>query len=336
MRKYFPNEIIKYNNTIHGYNTIRVAYIQSVDPVRGTVDIKWLDHPGTRTNVVINQSSFGDFEFPVIGSMVLVGMRAEFPEILRYIPLSYATQVANGLAPQLHEGEKVFRSYKSRPDNTNPGAPTPVATGSEIFMDNSGRIKLSTGLFDSITIDPLKNSIETNSMNTKISTEAGVLDFGLIRRDGNFITNGFSPGDKPLTEFRLRVSEYSDFNPATPADEEDPFIEVSLGTAIQNGAPEEIDGKKIALKIKVKNDSGGIGFKFIVDKSGNVEMSVDGKLIVKCDDIELGDDGGEALVTKGYLTDMLNHTHPDPTSGYTGTGTMVVQSTAYTSKVKAL
>ncbi len=324
MRRYGFNEFAKFGDNITRHTDYRIARIVSINEIDGTVNIMWLDHPGGRENVQINQAGFGDWEFPVINSVVLTGMRSDQPEILRYIPLSYKNQVKLGTVPQLRPGEKLFMSYRAEAERD---MATP--TGATIKMDNQGRIILSSGAGDTWTMNPNDNSIVIETMTQRTETEAGVLTFGITEREYPSAIPGQEPDLRQVfknsstgeayTEFRLRVLDSSDTNTFADPDVEDPFIELTLGTklkkeglgALTTWTPEQSsEGKDIAISLNVRNKTNGsrtTTFSFVVDREGNVKMTVDGNFVLECDDIELGGGGSEQpVVLKSFLTTYYN------------------------------
>lgn len=326
MRRYDYNDLDKFGGEVHDYTSLRIAYITHVDHSRGTVEIKWLDHPGSRSGVQINQSALGSWDFPVVGATVLIKMRNDVPEILRYVPINYSSQVKSGHIVQLYPGEKLLMSYHGAPVVQGNSLPQLVPTGTQIKMDNSGRIIMSTGMQDKFLIDPTDNIIEIDSMNHRISTEAGIIDFGITKREvpssidpslKDTITV-FKSGNQAYTELRLRLLEASDNNPATAPEVDNPFIELTMGTALKRlgtiyvpdtvPVPDSGTGNEIAISLKVNNKSNSSTvFLFRVDKSGNVKMEVDGHFTIKCDDIELGGDGLEQqVVLKDFITTIYN------------------------------
>lgn len=333
MRRYDYNDVSKYGGEVHDYETLRIAYITHVDHIRGTVEIKWLDHPGSRSNVQINQSALGTWDFPVVGAVVLIKMRNDIPEILRYIPLNYSSQVQSGHIEQLYPGEKLFMSYHAAPVVQGDSLPQLIPTGTQIKMDNSGRIIMSTGVADKFLIDPTENIIEIDSMTHRISTEAGIIDFGVTKREipstidpslTDTVTIFKNPATgQTYTELRVRLLDMSDNNPLTPPEVDNPFIELAMGTVLKSQGnpvstyiPDTVpsgdpgSGHEIALSLKIKdktNSASPVVFLFRIDKAGNVKMEVDGNFTLKCNDILLGGhDLEKQIVLKDFLTTIYN------------------------------
>ena len=339
MRKYFKNERPFGGNVLSATPFHRLAVVSTVNASKGTVNLKWLDHPGGREDVVISQSAFGSFEFPVPGAVVLVAMKkGDLPEIDRYIPIGYAKQVQIGDAKQLQSGEKLWRSYVGSDVEQGKQFPIPIPTGTEIYMSNSGKIVLRDGTGDWWELDPTDNIIHQNSMTYQCTTEAGSLDFGLVKREMPtypdptensemvLVTRNNTSilnGGRAFTEFRIRVLETADVDPTTAPEIDDPFVEVILGTKIKREgsglnttySPEETtgdhaeSGKEICIQIRTKST---IGFEFTVDKDGGVTMRMadNKKLKIKCDDIELGGGGNEkTVVLSDFIATYNIHGH---------------------------
>ena len=343
---------------------LRPAVIIFVDPTMGTVNVEWLDHPGVRQNVLLSPSGQGIFELPTVGSVVLVGFGIGFEAyILAYIPVGYRDLVGTSrendqeIAPSIRKigaGEKMLVSYLAQSEK-NPANEfaTPVTTGTYFHMSNVGDIFMATAEGDSWELNRSNNIIQQNSMNFQTTTEAGILDFGLVKReftDGESIIsvagNPLDSSEEALTEFRLRISETADANSLTEPEIDNPFIELTLGTKIKESSDgvfeldktdsshaQTSDGtsKEIMIQLKTKADQ---GFEFTVDKEGNLTVKVkgnvkfainEGDLRIDIDDghkIELGGSSGEqSLLGESFqksfnsLVDYINKLHYTPPSG---------------------
>lgn len=318
MRKYFSGERPFGGHLLSSTPYHRLAVITEVNAEKGTIALRWLDHPGGREDIVISQAAFGSWEFPVPGATILVAMRkGDLPEIDRYIPIGYAKQVETGQTKQLYPGEKLFRSYDGSED-AGKQFPVPVPTGSEIYMSRTGKIIFRDGVNDWWEIDPKEGLIHQNSMTYQNTTEAGILDFGLVRREMPtypdptqntemvLVTQDnidIADGGKAFTEFRLRIIETADVDPTTAPEVDDPLVEVVLGTKIQrvgSGLDTEYSpeltpsdaaeaGNEICVQLRTK---GTVGFEFTIDKVGNVTMRVKDskKLKIICSDVEVDSD----------------------------------------------
>jgi len=297
---------------------LRPAVITSVDPAMGTVNLEWLDHPGVRQDVLISPSGQGIFELPTVGSAVLVGFGIGFEAyILAYIPVGYRDLVgtprisSNGdsikVTPSilnLRAGEKMLISYLAKSEeNKNNQFTTPLPTGTYLYMSNVGDILMKTAEGDYWKLDRCSNIIQQNSMNYRAITEAGILDFGLVKRAAtdpekqteDIISAAGSPlgadpfitsSENALTEFRLRILETADANTLTAPEVEDPLIELTLGTKVTDGGQiiktdstyattSDDTPKEIMIQLKTKADQ---GFEFTVDKEGNLTVKVKGNV----------------------------------------------------------
>ncbi len=295
---------------------LRPAVIISVQPDKGTVNIEWLDHPSMRQEILLPTSGQGIYELPTIGSAVLVGFDKGYRAyILRYLPAGYRDLVGTpridvegksvSIKPvirKIDSGEKMLVSYLK-----DPGAEktsqfiVPALTGTYFYMSNVGDIYMETAEGDSWKLDRLNNSIVQNSMNFRAVTEAGILDFGLIKREftggegiisteGNPLISSGQFTEEALTEFRLRILETADANPLTEPEIDEPFIELILGTKIKkpldgvfeldktdSSHAQTSDGtpKEIMIQLKTK---AGQGFEFTVDKEGNLTVKTKGNV----------------------------------------------------------
>lgn len=291
---------------------LRPAVIIFVDSAMGTVNVEWLDHPGVRQNVLLTPSGQGIFELPTVGSVVLVGFGIGFEAyILAHIPIGYrdlvGTPRANDqeIAPSIRKigvGEKMLVSYleQSEKNPANEFA-TPITTGTYFHMSNVGDIFMTTAAGDSWELNSKNNIIQQDSMNFRAITEAGILDFGLIKREftdgehvvstaGNPLGSSDQLSEEALTEFRLRILETADANSLTEPEIDNPFIELTLGTKIKKSSDGvfELDktdsshaptsdgtSKEIMIQLKTKADQ---GFEFTVDKEGNLTVKVKGNV----------------------------------------------------------
>jgi len=293
---------------------LRLGVIQSIDINTGLVTIRWSDYPGVRTDVPISQSAYGTFDIPPVGSLVIVGFDQGFKaHILRYLPVGFSKQIIDGDIRAIKAGEKLFMSYTDNFQKTSKDFPVPKATGTLIHMNTTGDIELSTAFGDRWFMNNLQNTIEQNSMNYMVQTEAGLLEFGLIKRKTspkdvtptligpNTVTNSLvgppNLSSGVFTEFRLRVLEKADADFSTVPEVDNPFIELNLGVKVDN------DGNKVKtttdhfeanndIVIQLKTKSGQ-GFEFTVDKGGNLTLKTGANIKIgasKDMNIEIGGD----------------------------------------------
>ena len=276
---------------------LRYGIVQSVDVTTGLVTLEWLDYPGVRSEVDLSQPTLGIIEIPTVGAVVLVGFDQGFKaHIVRYIPVGYAKQRATGDIPQLHPGAKIFLSYIAESQVTG-DLPVPVWTGTYMHMNNIGDIELVTASGESWRMVSNENIIDQNSMNYKVQTEAGILEFGLTKRlltgtestiiatDGTPFTNTLDTDPDALTEFRLRVLKQADANFLSDPEVDDPFIELTLGVKVDNDAnivktdtTHVKADKKIVIQLKTKT---GDGFEFTVDEDGNLTLKTNASMKIE-------------------------------------------------------
>jgi len=300
---------------------IRPAIILAVNVSTGTINIEWLDHPGSREELPIPQAGQGIFEMPTPGAVVLMGFDKSYqPYILRYLQPGYTALINNSTIWKMQPGEKMLVSYLNeslvRKDRQ---FAIPVPTGTYLHLNNAGDIFMTTADGDYWQMNRRDQTIEQYSLNHIVRTEAGILDFGLIKRAVNnevkIISESGKAMDDPsasqdaLTEFRLRVLETADANPETLPEVDDPFIELTLGTKLKETINADDTrqyelaktddsyaggaNKEIMIQLKTKTDH---GFEFTVDKDGNLTMKVNGniKFDVSAGDVTINvDDNGK-------------------------------------------
>jgi len=295
---------------------LRPAVIVKVHPDVGTIDIEWLDHPGSRQDIVLPISGQGIYELPTVGSTVIIGFdKGQAAYVLRYLPVGYTDLVGTSrkdavgnvieITPQIRKiapGEKLLVSYESISKVEEEAQfNVPVTTGTYFYMTQVGDIIMETAGQDSWELNRERSLIIQNSMNYRAVTEAGILDFGLVKREltdnddqitENIIsTTGTILGEgveDALTEFRLRVLATADADSTTEPEVDDPLVELTLGTKVSdNGQIIKTDGthattsgggpKEIIIQLKTKADQ---GFEFTIDKGGNLTVKVKGNVRV--------------------------------------------------------
>ncbi len=314
---------------------IRPGIVQAVDATTGLLDIEWLDHPGLRQGVAITQPHQGMFQIPTIGAIVLIGFDQGYgAQILRYLPAGYAEQSGDEFNPMLPGEVNIFSYLDTVGTVREKQFIVPAPTGTRIFLNNIGDIQMATALGEWWRMDNAQSEIIQNSMNYTVSTEAGTLQFGLVRRipesakDKETVPSIITPtgqrledvggiSTKGLTEFRLRLLETADTQQSSLSDPNayvpavnDPFIELSLGIKVDdNGdlvkttsdqAKTTTGPQEIIIQLKTRADQ---GFEFTVDKEGNVTLTIQGNIKIKVDgdtDLTVGgnvtaDIGGELV-----------------------------------------
>lgn len=314
---------------------LRFAVITQVHSDKGTVDIEWLDHPGARQDILLPMSSQGTYALPTVGSVAVIGFDAGHgAHILRYLPAGYRDLVGTPrvdskgntieITPTIRKiapGEQMLISYNSVSKAMDTAQfKVPETTGTYFYMNQVGDIVMETMNQDSWELNRNRNLITQNSMNYQAITEAGILDFGLVKREMPDDTEGIieniisttggsnSAEEDALTEFRLRVLEVADAESITAPEIDDPLIEINLGTKVTNdGQIVETDNthaatsdgasKEIMIQLKTKADQ---GFEFTVDKEGNLTVKVNGNVKVATEgDVEIGVTGDAKMNVGG-------------------------------------
>ena len=368
--KYDPDD---YKNPEVGFHSdglwLRPAVVKSVDPKTGLVDVNCLDYPGIKTGLVMTQAHQGIFQAPTIGSVVLLGFGQGYnPYILRYVPVGYGSQISAGKVHPILAGELMLVSYldsKVREKQVS----VPVETGTLFYMNNVGNIDMKTAKGSSWGMNNEEDEISQSSMNYKVSTEAGILEFGLTKRHSIITTNGLpieesSSGTTPegLTEFRLRVLDKADANPLTEPEVDNPFIELTLGVKVDDGgeivkttpshAKTTRDAQQIIIQLKTKAEQ---GFEFTVDRQGNVTLQIKGNTKIKVGgDTDISVTGNTNLDVKGdiianaasiqlagtsqvvlsnFLKIYNTHTHPVTGTGVPSGAPILLSTDIHKSKV---
>jgi hypothetical protein len=282
---------------------LRPAVILAINSTAGTINVEWLDHPGSRSDLPISFAGQGIFEMPTPGAVVLMGFdKAYQAHILRFIQPGYAALINNNTIWGIQPGEKMLVSYLNDSIvNKERQFALPIPTGTYLHLNNVGDILMTTADGDYWQLNRREQLIEQYSLNHSVRTEAGILDFGLIKRstaDGIKIISAAgkplddsSASQNSLTEFRLRVLETADASIETTPEIDNPFIELTLGTklkeTINNDDSRQYElaktdnsyaggaDKEIMIQLKTKADQ---GFEFTVDKDGNLTMKVKGNI----------------------------------------------------------
>lgn len=327
------------------FPSLRLGQVEDVNITKGTAFVRWLDHFGGRNDIVLSQSSFGEYAFPVKRAVCLFAMVApDVAHIVRYLPINYAELVNQGYVRQLRPGERVLQSFAG---NDKEG--TPILSGAEFYMDVRGNIELSTG-FGSATwgLQQVDNLIAQDSERYEVKADECQLNFGMVKRKTTDVlgdtqtfivtesSGDISSGNKPLNEFKIKVLEKQPFD----GDElqQSPIVELSLGTSIDNTGTKltGTSGQQIVIDL---NTASSVGFRFLVDKDGNVEMQIKSgkKLTIKSDIIELGNGTVKKLVNEEFK-DLFNshkHTGVSTGGGSSGPPSSTIDSSHLTSDTKA-
>lgn len=289
---------------------LRVGVVMNVNEEKGTVDIQWLDYPGTHPDVSIPQSCIGSYEMPMKGTVVLVGYRpGPIAEILSYLPLGFASKKESSEIPNLKEGEKLWQTFSGYDENN------PIPTGTEIYMNKNGDVCITTAFGEFWQINRDDNLIIQSSMNWEVENEGGRLIWGLAKREATDETGTYDKvitvnniplrfGGQALTECKIDVFERADATPGIDKDA-NAIVSIKLGNKLDDDGNQitSEDDNEVCIDIRTKSD---IGFSFVVDKEGNLILRTS-KVQILADTIEIGKDGAtmRASARKG---DMTSHT----------------------------
>lgn len=248
----------------------RIGKIEQVYPEKGTCSVFWLDKPGIRHDVLLTQGAPKTFEIPEKGQVVLVQFdHNERARIIRYINLGHASRVQDTKSlPKLKEGDKLWENG-----------------GSYLYMKKNGDIVLSTVSQGYFILENNTSTLKSETVNWKVTTDAGILFFGELKR---FINNG--DGTRSLdsvtdltgnsyTELRLKVVETSDGMLGLTGIES-PFLDLAIGTFVDDEGdtvakddkvPVNLN-KQLAVRLVLQS-----GVKIFIDKEGR--LSIEGAKI---------------------------------------------------------
>lgn len=241
-----------------------VAQISGVDVKKGTCSVRWVTpKPGYRADVLITHGSPGDVTMPSVGDYVLITFDPhEQARIVGYVNLGHQTRVVTEKTlPELQQGEKFYE-----------------VGGAYIWVKNNGDILLSTPTEGFIQLENSSGTLKSETINWRVSTEAGINYAGIIRRfktTGVTIENISRLGSTDvLTENRLKVVETSDLK-LSPTGLEDPLIDICLGTYVtdigeivnKNNITTVNSDKELAVRISFQS-----GVKILIDKEGRVTL----------------------------------------------------------------
>jgi hypothetical protein len=362
---------------------LRRAKIIAVDHNRGLVDVEFLDYGGIRQQVPFGVPGHNIFDVPVVGAVVLLAFDQIFGAyIVGYLRFGYADIVgyrppadAHTTRPiviQPNPGDLLLTSYIENPSLTA----TPIPTGSSVHIRNTGLIAVQDMLGQYITVNPSIDNptISQSSMSYHCHTEAGLLDFGLVKRnidvegetslqvlntDAELMSNN---NPNALTEFKLRLWETADSSLATLPEATKPFIELTMGTKVEEAGvgayqlEKSPENENITVQLKtfnVQNNNQIAKFDLTIDKAGNVSVTAAGavtinvggnanivatgnvvvsapKVSVDSENIELSSATNKVLLDS-FVGQFNGHTHPS-SGGPTGTPTAPVVSSTVTSK----
>lgn len=262
-RKVFPKDANSPTSQKDLSMYTRIGMVDRVDPSEGTCTIRWLDRPGKRYDVLLTQGSPNEWCIPKRGDCVLVAFdHHERARIIRYINVGHATRVQSTKSlPKLKDGEKLWE-----------------VEGSYLYLKKNGDIVLSTLDSGYISLESNTGTWRSETVNWKIITEAGVMNFGLVKR---FVSDGTQREFQEIvdeegnnyTEYRIKIVETADGSLGVTG-VENPFIDITLGTYVnQEGKAvdkkdQQADGnKQLAVKISLQN-----GVQINIDKEGRISL----------------------------------------------------------------
>ena len=247
----------------------RAAVIDSLNTVDGTCVLRWLDNPGGRQDVVLLQGSWGEYNMPVVGALVVCQFDGhDRPRIVRYANMNQRQRVLTpdegglGTLPKLKPGEKYWES----------------SGGAYVYMTDGGKIVLASAAEDSIELDPDLQQIKNKSTQWQTVTPAGTQSAGLVRRwlpttgNNEVVTDGLPTpaAGTPLTELVVSVvDKQQGVLPATPV------FKMTLGTVVDDlgnivdkkSLPQTVSTKQLAVRIVLAS-----GVQLDIDKSGRVSL----------------------------------------------------------------
>ena len=316
-RKIYLNQAINPQENLSKYN--RPAVISSVNTEKGTCTLRWLDNPGGRVDVLLTQGSWGEYNMPIVGAIVLVQLdNYDQARIVRYLNLNQAQRQktpdegGKGTLPKLKAGEKFWES------GIRDASGKIVSGGAYIYMNNSGKISLVSPFDDIFEIDPDITTISGKTVNWQIVSGAGTEKFGQIRRwvqDGTQSVNKIIsddiptvqfPDGTPLTEYTLTVTDK--YQASTP------ICKVKIGTVVNDdGKVIDKDGNivtadnasALAVKIDIQSNHGSLGI--TIDKSGKFYITSP-RIVETCSDIRLGSENvTESAVLGNKLKTQLEN-----------------------------
>lgn len=279
--KLFPRDLIRPTVQRDLGMYTHLAQITGVDSSNGTCSLRFISpKPGYRENVLISHGSPGDVSIPSKGDYVLFTFDPwEQVRIVSYVNLGQKKRVVDQKTlPELEESEKFFESG-----------------GSYVWVRNNGDILLATATEGFLLLENNSGTLKSETINSRVSTEAGVQYSGVIQR---FKPGGTSveyisrfPLDDPLTEYRIKIVETADLS-LSPGGLSDPLIDICLGTYVTDDGiivnkNNEITAvntqKEILARISLKS-----GVKIFIDKEGRI--SIDGaKININKGSVDVGD-----------------------------------------------
>ena len=173
---------------------------------------------------------------------------------------------------------------------------------------------------------------------------AGALKLGTVRRAATgsrssieitqVVTSdgrSLAAGGIPLSEARLVVTETEQSATGGASDISNPLVSVTLGNKVSSSGSRQnsSEGSPICLEVETSN---GSGCTITVDQAGNLLVTVNGKMRIQCDDIELGTGTARSLIDERLVSLFNKHVHSSPGSV---PATPILSSQVSTSETKA-
>jgi hypothetical protein len=254
--------------------SMRIAQITAVHIDDNTVDLKWLwPARGGISGVNLSKPYVGlrsGIHFmPEVGSIVVLGYAFNIPVILSYVlPTDYKKMLS---------GDKDSNGKATRLQKINPGEILLNSVqNAEIYIHD--QIQLLDNAGDVILIDPGTGTILNDSLNWKITNEAGSIFMGMVKRvvagkqtiitsDGKPISS--STGGNALTEYKIDIKEFSD-NTINDTSANPSIATITVGTLVDANGKKVLNevGSQIVCDIKFAS-----GARIQVDKSGAINLN---------------------------------------------------------------
>lgn len=249
----------KVNSGITKRFTLRLGKITAVYPENNNVDIQWIfPNRGIMEKLELTKPYVG-FQsgihfIPQVGSLVTVGFAEDLPILLTYFTPSSFSNMLSGIknnqglktrVRKLNEGEISINSIQN----------------SEIYLHD--KIEMYDGMLDSIVIDPIDGSITLESLQTYINNEAGNITMGMVKRNGEIITDDgqsvtSTDGGNALTELKITVNKLADNSINSSSVKNKAVAEITVGTLVDNSGKIVKDQTDTTIVCQIKFSSGAV------------------------------------------------------------------------------
>ena len=260
--------------------SMRIGKITEIDLEENLVTLEWIyPQRGGVGNVHLTSPYVGfnsGIRFvPELNSIVAVGFSEDVPVLLTYYTPSVYSNMLMGIKNRLGATTNIRR--------LNPGEVSITSVDrAEIYIHD--KIELTDKFADKIIIDPSDNSINLDSIQLYIKNEAGTLTMGVVKRDGEIITDDGKSvetldGGHALTELKLKINKLADNTISTSAIENDTIAEVTVGTLVDDEGNFIYDqtGNKITVEVNTAT-----GAKIVIDDAGKININ-EGNMIKPTD-----------------------------------------------------